>query len=89
MAEKQQLASINTFSADELALAQTMSPSQFIEQVMGIKLLDWQKQMLDNIDYIGNKHSLIVCLGRDSGRVMVNHLAYLMKQIYGLPQSTK
>lgn len=89
MAEKQQLVTVDTFSADELALAQTMSPSQFVEQVMGIQLFDWQKQVLDNIDYTGNKYPLIVWPGRSGGRVMVNHLAYLMKQIYGLPQSTK
>lgn len=80
---------VDTFSADEIALAQTTSPSQFIEQVMGIQLLDWQKQVLDNIDYTGNKHPLIVWPGRSGGRVMVNHLAHLMKQIYDLPQSTK
>ena len=89
VAQKQQLVTISTFSADELALAQTMSPSQFIKQVMGIQLFDWQKQMLDNIDYTGNKHSLIVYLSRDNGKIMVNRLAYLMKQIYGPPQSTK
>ena len=89
MAKKQQLVTIDTFSADELAFAQTMSPSQFIERVMGVELFDWQKQMLDNIDYTGNKHTLMVCLGRDSGIVMVSHLAYLMKLLYGPPQSTK
>lgn len=89
MAEKQWLVTIDTFSADEIALAHTMSPSQFIEQVMGIQLLDWQKQMLDSIDYTGNKHPLIVWPGRSGGRVMVNHLAHLMKEIYGPPQSTE
>lgn len=89
MEEKQWLVTIDTFSADELALAQTMSPSQFIEQVMGIQLFDWQKQMLDSIDYTSNKHPLIVWPGRSGGRVMVNHLAHLMKEIYDLPQSTK
>ena len=89
MAEKQWLVTVDTFSADELALAQTMSPSQFIEQVMDIQLLDWQKQILDSIDYTGNKHPLIVWPGRSGGRVMVNHLALLMKEIYDLPQSTE
>lgn len=89
MAEKQWLMTVDSFSADELALAHTMSPSQFIEQIMDIQLLDWQKQVLDNIDYTGNKHPLIVWPGRGSGRVMVNHLAHLMKEIYDLPQSTK
>lgn len=89
MAEKQWLVTVDTFSADELALAHTMSPSQFIEQVMDIQLLDWQKQVLDNIDYTGNKHPLIVWPGRGNGRVMVNHLAHLMKEIYDTPQSTK
>ena len=89
VAEKQQLVTSNTFSADDLALAHTMSPSHFVEQVIGIQLFDWQKQMLDNIDYTGNKHPVIVCLGRSSGRVMVNHLAYLMKQIYDLPHPTE
>ena len=89
MEEKQWLVTIDTFSADELALAHTMSPSQFIERVMGIQLLDWQKQVLDNIDYTGNKHPLIVWPGRGGDRVMVNHLAHLMKEIYDLPQSTK
>jgi hypothetical protein len=79
---------IDTFSADELALAHTMSPSQFVEQVMDIQLLDWQKQILDNIDYTGNKYPLIVWPGRSGGSVMVNHLALLMKEIYDLPQST-
>lgn len=88
MEEKQWLVTIDTFSADELALAHTMSPSQFVERVMDIQLLDWQKQILDNIDYTGNKHPLIVWPGRGSGRVMVNHLAHLMKEIYDLPQST-
>ena len=89
MAEKQWLVTVDTFSADELALAHTMSPSQFIEQVMGIQLFDWQKQILDSIDYTGNKHPLIVWPGRSGGRVMVNHLALLMKEIYDLPQSTE
>ena len=89
MAEKQWLVTIDTFSADELALAQTMSPSQFIEQVMGIQLFEWQKQVLDNIDYTGNQHPLIVWLGRGSGRVMVKHLAHLMKEIYDLPHPTE
>ena len=56
---------------------------------MGLQLLEWQKQMLDNIDYTGNKHPLIVWPGRSGGRVMVNHLARLMKQIYDLPQLTE
>ena len=43
MAEKQWLVTVDTFSADELALAHTMSPSQFVEQVMGIQLFEWQK----------------------------------------------
>ena len=81
--------SVHSFSADELALAHTMSPSQFVEQVMGIQLFDWQKQVLDNIDYTGNKHPLIVWPGRSGGRVMVNHLAHLMKEIYGLPHPTE
>ena len=89
MAEKQWLVTVDTFSADELALAQTMSPSQFVEQVMGIQLFEWQKQVLDNIDYTGNKHPLIVWPGRGSGRVMVNHLAHLMKEIYDLPHPTE
>ena len=89
VAEKQQLVTSNTFSADDLALAHTMSTSQFVEQVIGIQLFDWQKQMLDKIDYTGSKHPVIVWTGRSSGRVIVNHLAQLMKQIYGLPQSTK
>lgn len=89
MAEKQWLVTIDTFSADELALAHTMSPSQFVEQVMDIQLLDWQKQILDNIDYTGNKYSLIIWPGRSGGRVMVNHLAHLMKEIYGLPHPTE
>jgi hypothetical protein len=88
MAEKQWLVTVDTFSGDELALAHTMSPSQFVEQVMDIQLLDWQKRILDNIDYTGNKHPLIVWPGRGIGRVMVNHLAHLMKEIYDLPQST-
>lgn len=89
MAEKQWLMTVDSFSADELALAHTMSPSQFIEQVMDIQLLDWQKQILDNIDYTGNKHPLIVGPGRGIGRVMVIHLAHLMKEIYDRPQSTE
>ena len=89
MTEKQWLVTVDTFSADELALAQTMSPSQFIEQVMGIQLFEWQKQIVDNIDYTGNKHPLIVWPGRSGGRVMVNHLAHLMKEIYDLLQSTE
>ena len=89
MVKKQWLVTIDTFSADKLALARTMSPSQFVEQVMNIQLFDWQKQMLDSIDYTGNKHPLIIWPGRSGGRVMVNHLAHLMKQIYDLPQSTK
>jgi hypothetical protein len=60
MAEKQWLVTIDTFSADEIALAHTMSPSQFVEQVIGIKLFEWQKQLLDSIDYTGNKHPLII-----------------------------
>lgn len=89
MAEKQWLMTVDSFSADELALAHTMSPSQFVEQVMDIQLLDWQKQILDNIDYIGNKPPLIVCPGRGIGRVMVNHLAHLMKEIYDRPHPTE
>ena len=89
MAEKQWLVTIDIFSADELALAHTMSPSQFIERVMGIQLFDWQKQILDKIDYTGNKHPLIVYSGRCGGRVMVNHLARLMKEIYDLPHPTE
>ena len=89
MAEKQWLVTVDTFSAEELALAHTMSPSQFIEQVMDIQLLDWQKQTLNSIDYTGNKHPLIVWPSRSGGRVMVNHLARLIKEIYDLPQSTK
>ena len=89
MEEKQWLVTVDTFSADELALAHTMSPSQFVERVMGIQLLNWQKQMLDSIDYTGNKHPLIVWPGRSGGRVMINHLAHLMKEIYDLPRSTE
>lgn len=89
MAEKQWLVTIDTFSADELALAHTMFPSQFVEQVMGIQLFEWQKQVLDNIDYTGNKHPLIIWPGRSGGRVMVNHLALLMKEIYGRPHPTE
>ena len=88
MAEKQWLATADTFSADELALAHTMSPSQFVEQVTGIQLFDQQKRMLDNIDYTANKQ-FIICLGKDSGLTMVNHLACLMKQIYGPPRPTE
>jgi hypothetical protein len=89
MAEKQWLVSVDSFSADEIALAHTMPPSQFVEQVMGIQLLDWQKQVLDSIDCTGNKYPLIICPGRNNGRVMVNHLAHLMKEIYDLPHPTE
>ena len=64
-----------------------LRPSEFIEEILNIQLLEWQKRVLDSYDYANRKARYTCYPSRCGGKRFTKYLLKILQDIYDRRQT--